>query len=132
MREARALSNHAGGPNTHGASEGRAWRPRSGPFHHRRQRREDRIDIAAGAQPKDRAAVVEQVELDIAAAPHELFLALALVPGLREIAAHEIGIDSEELPADLLGEGEILFPVSGIEIIVEYAADAAHLAAVLE
>src|SRR5262245_32520910 len=53
------------------------------PLHHRRQRREDRFDIAAGAQPEDGAAVVEQVELDVTAAPHQLLLSLGLAPGRR-------------------------------------------------
>src|SRR5262245_24791088 len=57
---------------------------RSRPLHHRRQRREDRVDIAAGAQPEDGAAVVEQVELHVAAAAHELLLALGLAPRRSE------------------------------------------------
>ncbi len=55
------------------------------PLHHRRHRRQDRLHIAAGAQAEDGAAVVEQVELDIAAAADQLLLALGLAPGRREI-----------------------------------------------
>ena len=51
---------------------------RSRPLHHRRHRGQDRLDIAAGAQAEDRAAVVEQVEFDIAAAADQLLLALGL------------------------------------------------------
>ena len=64
-----------------------------GHFTTRRHRRQDRVDIAAGAQAEDRAAVVEQVELDIAAAAHELLVALGLGPGLGEIASHQLRID---------------------------------------
>ena len=65
---------------------------------------EDRIDVdvAAGLQPENRAAVVEQVELDVAAAADELLLAVGLGPRRREIAAHELGIDVEEGAADVL------------------------------
>src|SRR5262245_8981122 len=70
-------------------------KPTLRPFHHRRHRGQDRVDIAAGAQPKHGAAIVKQVELDIAPAPHELLLALRLAPRCREIAAHEVGIDLE-------------------------------------
>src|SRR5262249_5566245 len=94
-----------------------SWRTRLRPFHHWRQRREDRLDIAAGLEPEDRAAVVEQVEFDIAAAAHELFLALGLAPWLLEIAPHQLGIDVQEGAAHILREGEFLFPIAGVEII---------------
>src|SRR5689334_21628820 len=48
----------------------------SGPFHLRRQRRQDGLHIAAGLQPECGAAVVEQVELDIAPAPDQLLVAI--------------------------------------------------------
>ena len=48
----------------------------SGPAHLGRQRHQDRLDIAAGHQAELGAAVVQQVELDVAAAPHQLVLAL--------------------------------------------------------
>jgi hypothetical protein len=38
------------------------------PSHFGRQRHEDRLDIAAGLEAEEGAAVVEQVEFDIAAA----------------------------------------------------------------
>ena len=58
----------------------------SRPPHLRRQRHQDRLDVAAGHQPELGAAVVQQVELDIAAAAHELFVALGLGPWLFESA----------------------------------------------
>jgi hypothetical protein len=42
----------------------------------RRPRHQDRFDIAAGLQTERRGAVVEQVELDIAAATNELMAQL--------------------------------------------------------
>src|SRR5215468_12581473 len=78
-------------------------KPMSRPFHHWRHRGEDRIDIAAGAQPEHGAAVVEEVELDIASTPHQLLLAFRFAPGRRKIAPHEVGIDLQKGAADVLG-----------------------------
>src|ERR1700693_4707038 len=91
----------------------------SRPLHHRRQRGQDRLDIAAGLEPEDGAAVVEQVELDIAAAPDELLLAVGLAPGRAEIATHQLGIDVAEGAAHRLREGEVALPVPAVEIVVE-------------
>src|SRR3982074_2722580 len=102
---------------------------RSRPLHHGRQRRQNRVDIAAGAQPEDGAAVVEQVELDIAAAARELLLALGLAPGRGEILSHQLGIDPGEGAADVLGEGEIAVPIAAVEIVVEVTPDAPPLPA---
>ena len=94
---------------------------------------DDRIDstLPPVLQAEDRAAVVEQVEFDVAAAADQLLLALGLAPGRREILSHQSGIDAQEGAADVLREGEGLVPV-GFQIIVEDAADAARLVAVLE
>ena len=100
---------------------------RSRPFHLRRQRGQDRIDVAAGLQPEDGAAVVEQVEFDIAAAADQLLLAIGRRPRRVEIAPHQLGIDFQEGAADVLGEGEIGVPVAAVVPVVEDAADAARL-----
>src|SRR5258705_6505059 len=105
---------------------------RSRPLHARRQRRRDRFNIAAGAQAEDGAAVVEQVEFDIASTAHELLVALGLAPGRREIPPHQFGIDRQERASDRLREGEAGLPVPRIKVVVEDAADAAHLLPVLE
>src|SRR5262245_61976382 len=105
---------------------------RSRPLHHRRQRGENRVDIAAGAQPEDGAAVVEQVELHVAAAAYELLLALGRAPRRGEIPAHQLGIDAQEGAADVLREGEVGRAVAAVEIVVEDATDAAHLVAMLQ
>ena len=86
----------------------------SRPFHFGRHRRQDRIDIAAGFQTENGAAVVEQVEFDIAAAPDQLLLAIGRRPRRVEIAPHQFGIDLQEGAADVLGEGEVGIPVAGV------------------
>src|SRR5262245_28147270 len=91
----------------------------SRPAHQRRHRGEDRLDIAAGLQAENGAAVVEQVELDIAAAPHELLFAVGLRPGRCDVAPDDRGIDAEKGAPDLLGEVEIGLPVAAVEIVEE-------------
>jgi len=53
-------------------------------------------DIAAGFEPEHCAAVMDQVELDGAAAPDELLLALFVGLLRREIAPDQLRIDVEE------------------------------------
>src|SRR3954463_12709696 len=101
--------------------------PRSWPLHLRRQRRQDRVDIAAGLESENRAAVVEQVELDIASAPDQLLLAVFGRPCRREIATHDVRIGLQEGVADGVGEGEIGAPITAVVPVVENAADAARL-----
>src|SRR5690349_17355007 len=100
------------------------------PAHQWRHGGENRLDVAAGLEPEDGAAVVEQVELDIAAAPYELLLAIFLGPRRHHVAADDLRIDIEKGATHLLREGEVGLPVSRVEIIVEDAADAAHLTSV--
>src|SRR5438128_1684264 len=56
------------------------------PLHLGRHRRQNRLDIAAGLQAEDGAAVVQQVEFHIASAPDQLFLAVFRAPRHIEIA----------------------------------------------
>ena len=51
------------------------------PAHARRQRHQDRLGAPAGLQAEDRAAVVDEVELDVAAAPDLLPAPLGLAVG---------------------------------------------------
>src|SRR6478752_7568649 len=115
---------------------GQAYAPsmtdRSRPFHHRWQRGEDRLDIAASAEPENSAAIVEQVELHIAAAAHELLLAFGRAPGCGEIPAHQFGVSPQERAAYVPREGEVGIPVSAVDVIVENAADPSHLLTVLQ
>src|SRR6187551_4039699 len=102
---------------------------RSWPLYLRWHRREDGIHIAAGFQPEDGAAVIQQVELDIAASPDQLLLAVRGGPGKREVAPDQFRIDPQEGAADVLREGEVGVPVAGIMPVVEDAADAARFLA---
>src|SRR5258708_3595067 len=99
------------------------------PRHRGRQAHQDRLDIAAGLEAEQGAAIVEQVELDIAAAAHQLRLAFGGGPGLVHVPADQARIDLEEGGTHLADEGEIALPVAGVEIVEEDAADAARLAA---
>src|SRR6186713_226390 len=102
---------------------------RSWPLYLRWHRREDGIHIAAGFQPEDGAAVVQQVELDIAATPDQLLLAVGGGPGEGKIAPDQFGIDLQEGAADVLREGEVGVPVAGIMPVIKDAADAARFLA---
>src|SRR5690606_41659368 len=99
------------------------------PLHLWRQARQDRVDIAAGFQPENRAAVIEQVELDVAAAADQLLLAVGLGPVLVEILPYEAVVDDLEGAADILREAEVGFPAAlvlgRLKPVVEDAADAA-------
>src|ERR1700691_1178916 len=102
------------------------------PQHSPRQRHQDRLDIAAGLQAEQRAAVVEQVELDIAAAFHQLLAALLRGPGTQHVAADDARIYPRERLAHAAGEGEIVVPLAAVEIVEEDAADAATLVPVFQ
>ena len=55
----------------------------SGPADFGRHGGQDRLDVAAGLEAEHGAAVVEQVELDVAAAADQLLVAVGLGPGRR-------------------------------------------------
>src|SRR3546814_6609986 len=78
----------------------------------RRQAHEDRLDVAAGLQAEPGAAVVEQVELGVAAAAEELVAALLLGPGLRHVAAHQGGIDLQDRSEEHTSELQSLMRIS--------------------
>src|SRR5690349_6041765 len=65
----------------------------SRPSCQRRQTHQDRVDIAAGLEAEQGAAVVEQVELGIAAAPFELPGAVRLVMRRRHPPPHQLRKD---------------------------------------
>ena len=87
------------------------------PSYFRRQRHQDRLDIAAGHQAELGAAVVQQVELDVAPAPHELVLALGCGPRLVHVLPHQPRIDVEEGLADATREGEVAGEVAAVEVV---------------
>src|SRR6202042_842029 len=87
---------------------------------------------------EDRAAIIEQIELDVTAPTRQLPLAFVLAPGLLCVAPDNVAVSSNEALTDVTHEGEIGVErgISGIacavEIVEENAADAARLLAVLE
>src|SRR5258708_1866472 len=86
--------------------------------------------MAAGAQAEMSAAVIEQIEFDITAAPLGLFVALFLGPGFRHAAADDGGLDVQKGFAHRLGEGEIPLPIAAVVMVEKDAACAARLAAI--
>ena len=94
------------------------------PAHQRRQRHQDRFDPARRLEAEDRAAVVDQVELHVAAAA-------ILLPGSLPLAVRQIlpppedrQVRRQEAVAGIADEGE-----DAVEIVEEDAADAAGLLA---
>src|ERR1700759_4335503 len=59
-----------------------------GPARFRWQRHQDRLNVAAGHQAEPGAAIVQQVELGVAAAPHQLVLTLGVGPWLVHVGAY--------------------------------------------
>src|SRR6516225_4337835 len=100
----------------------------------RRQGGENRLDVASGPQAEGRAAVIEEVEFDVAPAPDQLLVALRLAEPFAEVGAHELWIDGKEGTPDLEGEGQRRFDrrgagkigIGGGEVVEEDAADAAR------
>src|SRR3989338_2578127 len=99
------------------------------PFHQRRHREQNGFGAAAGLQAEDGAAVDYQVEFDIAAAPVELKIALALAIGYVFAAFQDRHVGGQEMIADALLDrkcgGEIRFA----QIVEKDTADAARGAA---
>src|SRR5690606_17324385 len=102
----------------------------SGPLHLGGHGREDRLDVAAGLEAKGGAAVVEEVELDVAAAADELLVAIGGGPWGGEVAADDGGVGVDKGGSDVAREGEVGVPVARVVVVVEDAADAARLVAV--
>src|SRR5215469_7786349 len=95
----------------------------------RRQRHQDRLGVAAGLQPEHGAAVIEQIEFDIAAAADELMAPLLFRPRKRHARPYDRGEHAEEGCADRADKREVAFPIAAVEIIEEDPADAARLTA---
>src|SRR5437870_1340309 len=77
----------------------------SGPLRQRGQAHQDGVDIAAGLEAEQGAAVVEQVELDVAAAKFEQAIHVGVGEGRIAPRADDPRKDIEERLADLPGEG---------------------------
>src|SRR5207245_8383938 len=83
-------------------------------------------------QAEKRAAVVDQVELDVARAPVSLEGALALAEGDVLAALKDRDVGLQEVLADGARQREAMIEARVGEIVEEDAADAARLAAVPE
>src|SRR6185437_5571044 len=101
----------------------------SPPFGYRRHGGENAFDIAAGLQAEMGAAVIEQIEFDITAAPLGLFVAFLFGPGFHHAAADDPGLDVEKGFSNGFGEGKVAFPIAAVMVIEEDAADTARLTA---
>src|SRR5258706_16420961 len=90
-----------------------------GPSHQGRQRHQYRLRVAAGFQTEHSPPVVEQVELDVAAAADQLMAALLLGPGELHPRPHNSREDAEEGFADRADEREVTLLSAAVEIIEE-------------
>lgn len=77
------------------------------PAHQGRQAHEDGVEIAPAAQAEERAAIVDEVELDVAPAPLELRRAVGLGEGGVPPPLHEGSIGGEKGIADVAHEGPL-------------------------
>src|SRR5690606_34274264 len=67
-----------------------------GPPHLRRHRRQDGVDVPTRLQAERRTAVIEQVELHIPPAAHQLLVTVSLAPRSLEVPPHQFRVDVEE------------------------------------
>jgi hypothetical protein len=77
----------------------------SGPFYFGGHGGEDSVNVAAGFETESCAAIIKQVEFDVAAAADQLFLAVGWCPGIGVVAAHDHGVDAGEGATNVLSEG---------------------------
>src|SRR5881396_2068710 len=102
------------------------------PLHQRGQGHQYRLSAAGRLQAEQRAAIIDEIELDIAAAAISLEVSLTLA--VRKIfpALDDGKISREKMVADGASELETRIETSLVQIIEENPSDAARLAAVLE
>src|SRR3954452_6230358 len=112
----------------------RPWRrlPVVAPCRARRHRHEDRFGAPARLQAEQGAAVVDQVEFDIASAAVGLEFALALAERQALSSLDDRQIGGQEMLADRAHQREAGVEVGLGEVVEEDAADAARLVAMLE
>src|SRR5438067_85536 len=107
-------------------------RPVVAPLCARRHRQQDRFGAAARLQAEQRAAIPDEIELDVAAAAIRLKIALSLAVR-RILAAREYRlVRSQKVIAHRFRQGEAALESALSDIIEKNPADAARLAAMLE
>src|SRR6267142_2415063 len=89
--------------------------PIGSPAYQRRQAHEDGLDVPAALQAEERAAVVEQVELDVPAPPAELGGAIRFGPAQLPAALDDGHVRREERLAHRLRQPEVLVPAQIVE-----------------
>jgi hypothetical protein len=99
------------------------------PLHDRRHAHQDALGAAAAVQAEVRAAVPHEVELDVAAAPVGLEVALALAVGRGAAALHDGQVGGQEGVAHGAHQREAALEAAVGEVVEEDAADAARLVA---
>src|SRR5579885_1078651 len=90
------------------------------------------FDITAGFQAEAGAAVIKQVEFDIAAAADQLMAALLFAPRQSHARPNDCRVDADKRLSDRLHKTEVALPIAAVEIINKEAAGAARLVAVFE
>src|SRR6185437_12164941 len=83
-------------------------------------------------KPEQRAAVPDEIELDVAAAPVRLEVALALAVRHRAPSLDDRRVRVDEVVADASRHRERAREAALVEVVEEDAADAARLVAMLE
>ena len=105
------------------------------PFHQRRQRHQDGLGAAARLQTEQRAAVIDQVEFDVATAAVSLEIALACGVGNVPAPRDDRQIGVEKAVADAPGQREAALEASLadlVQIVEENPTDAARLVPVFQ
>src|SRR3954447_7007848 len=102
-------------------------RPRSRPTHLRRQAHQDRIHVAARLQAKQRAAVMDQVEFDIAAAADQLVFTVRCAPRLAHAAADDAWINVKKCLPHVANKAKIRLYVATEVVVEEDAARSTRL-----
>src|SRR5439155_13298920 len=102
------------------------------PLHERGQGHQYRFGAAGRLQAEQRAAIINEIELDIAAAAIGLEIPLALAVRKTFPALDNRKIGWKKMVADAASKLEARIETALVQIIEENPADAARLAAVLE
>src|SRR5262245_24518229 len=92
------------------------------PGHSGRQRHEYRFRAAARLQSEQGAAIIDEIEFDIAAAPVGLEVPLALAVGDAPAALHDGQVRRQKMIAHALQQPEAALEAAVVEVVEEYAA----------
>src|SRR5216117_4564443 len=102
------------------------------PLHERGQRHQYRLSAAGRLQAEQRAAIIDEIELDIAAAAIGLEVSLTFAVRKISPALDDGKIGREKMVADAAREAYTSVEAAVVQIVEENPSDAAWFAAVLE